>query len=99
MVMRCLPTSRFKCIERKDFHLNKYNKNNSKGYVLEVDLKYPEVLRELHNDYPLFLDKIEIKQYMLSKYQLIIVEFYKITMGSVIKQGPNFLDEEKKYAL
>ena len=36
---------------------------------------------------------------MLSKYQLIIVDFYKITMGSVIKQGPNFLDEEKKYAL
>ena len=36
---------------------------------------------------------------MFSKYQLVIVDFYKITIGSVIKLAPNFFDKEKKYAL
>ena len=34
-----LPTSRFKWIDPKVFDLNKYNSNNSKGCVLEVDLE------------------------------------------------------------
>ena len=33
-----LPTSRFKWIDLKEFDLNKYTSNNSKGSVLEVDL-------------------------------------------------------------
>ena len=35
---------------------------------LQVDLEYPKELRELHNDYPLALGKIEIKKEM-SNYQ------------------------------
>ena len=45
----------------KEFDLNKYTSNSSKGCVLEVNLEYPKGLRELHNDYPLAPDKIEIK--------------------------------------
>ena len=40
------------------------------GCVLEGDLKYPKELSELHNDYPLAPDKIEIKKEILSNYQL-----------------------------
>ena len=54
-----LPTSGFKWIDLKEFDLNKYTSNSSKGCVLKVDLEYPEELRELHNDYPLALDKIK----------------------------------------
>ena len=54
-----LPISVFKWIDPKDFYLNKYNKNSSEGCVLEVDFEYPKELRELHNDYPLALHKIE----------------------------------------
>ena len=57
-----LPTSRFKRIDPKKFGLNKYTNNSSKGCVLEVDFEYPEELPELHNDYPLAPDKIEIKR-------------------------------------
>ena len=32
--------------------------DNKKGYILEVDLEYPEELHELHNDYPLTAEKM-----------------------------------------
>ena len=50
-----LPTSGFKQTDPKEFDLNKYARNSSKGCALEVDLEYP---KELHS----FLapDKIEI---------------------------------------
>ena len=44
--------------------------NSSKRCVLQVDLECPKELRELHNDYPLAPDTIEIKRDMLSDYQL-----------------------------
>ena len=53
-----LPTSRFKWIDPKEFDLNKYISNSSKGCTLEVDLE----LWELHTDYSLTPDKIEIKR-------------------------------------
>ena len=37
---KLLPTSEFKWIDPKDFGVNKYYKNGSKGYALEVDLYY-----------------------------------------------------------
>ena len=45
-----MPTNRFKWIYSKEFDLNKYTSNSSKGCVVEVDLEYPKKLRELHND-------------------------------------------------
>ena len=41
--MQCpLPTSGFKWIDPKEFNLNKYTSNSSKGCVLEVDPEYPK---------------------------------------------------------
>ena len=37
-----LPTSRFKCIDTKEFDLKKYTSNSSKGGVVKVDLGYPK---------------------------------------------------------
>ena len=47
-----LPTNKLKRIDPKEFGLNKYTSNSSKGCVLEVDLEYPKELQELHSDYP-----------------------------------------------
>ena len=55
-----LPTSGFKWVDPKEFDLNKYPSTSLKGYVLEVDLEYPKELYELHNDYLLVSDEIEI---------------------------------------
>ena len=56
-----LPTSSFKWINPKEFDLNKYTSNSSKGRVLEFDLKYPKELQVLDNDYPL-AEKLILKE-------------------------------------
>ena len=70
-----LPTSGFKWTDPKGFNSNKYTNNSSKGCVLEVNLEYPKELRQLHNNYPLAQDKIEIEREMLSNYQLKIADY------------------------
>ena len=81
------PASGFKWIDPKDFELNKYSRNSSKGCVLEVDLEYAKDLPELHNDYLLAPDKIE----MLSDYQLKIDDLYNISTVNVKELVPNLL--------
>ena len=49
----------------------------------------------MHNDYPLALDKIEIKKEMLSEYQLKSNDLGNIPIGIVQKLVPNFFDKEK----
>ena len=52
-------SSEFKCIDPKEFNLNKSTNNNSKRCVPEVDLEYPEELPELSsNNHPFALGKI-----------------------------------------
>ena len=36
------------------------SENSLDRYILEVDLEYPHELHELHNDYPLTPEKLEI---------------------------------------
>ena len=83
-----LPTSGFKWIDPKEYDWNKYTSNSSKGFVVEVDLEYPKELQELHKDYPLVPDKIEIKRKMLSEHQLKIADLYNIPIGNVKKLWP-----------
>ena len=44
------------------------NEKSDVGYFLEVDLKYPDKLHELHNDYQLAPEKLAVTNDMLSKY-------------------------------
>ena len=52
-ISKFCPTSGFKCIDSKDFDLNKYNSNSSKDIPSQSYFEYPKELRELHNNYPL----------------------------------------------
>ena len=75
--------------------MNKHSSNSSKQCALEVDLEYPNELRELYNDYPLASDKIEIKREILPEYQLKIADLYNIPIGNDKELVPNFCDKEK----
>ena len=71
--------------------MDNYTSSNSKGLVLEFYLEYPETLRELHNDYSLDRDKMEIKREKLPSYQLKIADFYNVLIGNVKKLVSKFL--------
>ena len=45
----------------EDFIKN-YDENNDKGYILEVDLKYPKRLHELHSDLPFLSERMEVNK-------------------------------------
>ena len=81
VMSKFLPTSGFKWIDPKEFTLNKYISNSSRGCVLKINLEYHKELRELDNDYSLAPDKTEIKREMLSDYQLKIAHLCNIPIG------------------
>lgn len=69
-----------------------------KGYILEVDLEYPALLHELHNDYRVAAEKIRVSKDMLSPYCKSIQEKFGISIGQVSKLIPTLADK-KNYIL
>ena len=55
-------------------------KNSSDGYILEVDLEYPDELHELHNDYSLAPENFKISHNMSANYCSSIVNEYGINL-------------------
>ena len=56
-----LPYANFKWVKNIDKikqKLMNIKSNSSTGYVLEVDLEYPQKLHDIHNDYPLAPEKL-----------------------------------------
>ena len=91
-----LPYCGFKWLNQiSDFCLNSIREGSSIGYILEVDLEYPSELHDLHNDYPLAPEKLEISQNMLSKYCLNIANEYGIKIDGVNKLVPNLGNKSK----
>ena len=45
----------------EDF-IKSYNENNDKGYILEVDVKYPKRLHELHSDLPFLSEQMQVNK-------------------------------------
>ena len=87
-IIQYSPYGGFKWLSKKEideFDLNTIGENSPIGYALEVDLKYPDCLPDLHNDYPLAPEKLEISQNMLSNYCSDIADEYGIKIGGVNK--------------
>ena len=66
-----LPYGEFKWLNQKEtdkFDVNLIGENSSVGHMSDVDLEYPDQLHELHNDYPLTPEQLQICHNMLSNY-------------------------------
>ena len=63
-----LPTNGFKWIDSEKHVTNEefiknYNEDDNKGYILEVDVKYPRRLQELHSDLPFLSERTEVNKF------------------------------------
>ena len=63
-----LPVNGFKWLDSDKINeineefIKNYNKNDIKGYILEVDVKYPKRLHELHSDLPFLSERMEVNK-------------------------------------
>ena len=94
-----LPYREFEWLKNVDeLDVMSIDEKSDVGYILEVDLEYPNKLHELHNDYPLALEKLAVTNDMLSKYCKSFADEYDIKVGNVKKIIPN-LGNKIKYVL
>ena len=85
-VSQYLPFADFKWVQNIDKikqKLMNIKSNTSTGFILDIDLKYPQSQHYKHNDYPLAPGKINIPKEWLSKYCLKIANVHNITTGKV----------------
>ena len=93
-----LPVSGFKWVtEQEIVNLNvmEVADDAETGYFLEVDLEYPPELHDLHSDYPLAPEKMQITPEMLSPYQLQLKEELNYKPAKVEKLLPNLWSKTK----
>ena len=60
-----LPVNGFKWLDNDKINeefIKNYNENNKKGYILEVDVKYPKKLHDLHSDLPFLPERMGINK-------------------------------------
>ena len=96
-----LPTGNFKWMTDKEISkidLEKCKADGKKALILEVDLEYPQELHDIHNDYPVAPEKVNVSKHMLSDYCKKIAKQYNISVGLVSKLIPTLRDK-KEYVL
>ena len=94
-----IPYEKFKWLKNVDgFDVNSVSEKSPIGYILELDLEYPDYLHVLHNDYPLAPLKIGIPYDMSSGFCKKLADKYEIKVGYVRKLIPN-LGSKTKYVL
>ena len=85
-----LPVNGFKWLDNDKINeineefIKNYNENDKKGYILEVDVKYPKKLHDLHSDLPFLPERMEI-----NKCKKLVCNLYdKKNHGIKVKKNP-----------
>ena len=85
--------------EINNFDLSLVEENSLNGYILKVNVKYPNELHDFHNDYPLAPEKLKVNNDMLSEYSFNIASNYGIKVGEVNKLIPNLSNKKICHSL
>lgn len=92
-----LPRCNFQWLSKEDIEsidINALCGEGQKGYVFEVDLKYPAKLHDLHNLYPLAPERMTVSKRMLSPYLKRTLKKHGIQYsGNTPKLVPNLSDK------
>ena len=63
-----LPVNGFRWLDSDEINeineefIKNYNENDNKGYIFEVDVRYPKRLHDLHSDLPFLPERREINK-------------------------------------
>ena len=74
-------------------HIKQLKDDDETGYFFDVDLEYPKELHDLHNDYPLAPESMEILPGMLSAYQNKMLQSFDMKPSNVPKLVPNLYNK------
>ena len=66
-----LPTGGFHWVDIKPDKISKLAKCKSKGYLLEVDIRYPTELHNSHNDLPFMCERMRDQWSQETNFQLV----------------------------
>ena len=86
-ISKKLPVNGFSDNINEDFIKN-YNENENKGHILEVDVKYPKRLHELHSDLPFLSERKEVNKCKKLVCNLFNKKKYVVHINS-LKQALN----------
>ena len=77
-----LPTGEFEWVKAEDLANIKWGEQTEEqeyGYVVKVDMDYPEELHEAHNDFPLAPERLYVQEEWISEKQRTIKANYQIS--------------------
>ena len=90
-----LPVNGFKWLDTSEasskineYFIKNYNENNDNGYILEVDVKFPKRLHELHSDLPFLSERMEVNKCKKLVYNLFNKKKY-VAHINALKQALN----------
>ena len=93
-----LPVQGFRWLEEEEMDLMKIaeiSDDAEEGYILEVDLDYPQDLHDMHNEYPLAPEKVTVTEDILSPYAQDLLKDLGLAGTSMEKLVPNLRPKEK----
>ena len=72
--------------------ITEHPEDSQEGYILEVDLDYPQELHDAHNAYPLAPERMVVKKEWMSDYQISLLG---VGAQEVEKLVPNLRNKER----
>lgn len=89
-MMESLPRSNFEWVSKNVGEILETADDAQHGYLIEVDLKYPKELHDIHNDYPLCAEHMippnsSSKQAKLMKKKSCSTLSYTETSSEILK--------------